>query len=432
MQARILLLAALLGSCACPASAQPFVPPAGFDCNKAAQPIELTICADARMRWLDGSLAQAYRDAMAAAADAGARETLRAQQRRWIAERDRLYGPRKLFGPDVPPEAQLFEDYMRQGYANRISELRDLAHGPIWSRGPVRLLADDALLAARGDLDIFRADGIYAGVLMGADGRAVPRTQFSPDGRSLAVVIQGHDPDVHDQAWWYRIDDERLLPATPPPVVDGGRTATTIQSLAWDGARTLLVRVTGSNGQPARVFATTGDGSRELPDPPARVRALLDAAQAGAVPVSAPVSTPARCDDCDLLAVRVGDAHAPWLENRSGTVSLKAEATDVDAPPRLLAWGSWEVLNMLYDPRSRQVVFADETGIVHGDLAGNVLRRIAASRPGDVPLAFDPAHGLLAWRTRGGCDVDQSDPDRPRWTQLCIAQFSFAPAAVAD
>ncbi len=394
--------------------------------------MERMICADARMRWLDGSLSQAYRDAMQAATDAGAREALRAQQRRWIAERDRVYGPRKLFGPDAPPEAELFEDYLRQTYVNRISELRYLAHGAIWSRDPVRTLADDPLRSARVDLDFYRADGIYAGVLMGADGRAAPRSRFSPDGRSLAVVIQRRDREVHDQAWWYRLDDERLLPATPAPAAGGGQPRGTIQSLAWDGPHTLLVRMAGGEGRPARVFATTGDGRRELRDPPARVLALLDAAQAGGVPVFANASAPTRCDDCDVLAMRVGDAHAPWLESRSGTVSLKAKAAGAGAPPRLLAWGSWEVLNVFYDPATRQVVFADDTGIVHGDLVGNVQRRVAASRPGDLPLAFDPVHGLLAWRTRGGCDVDQSDPDRPRWTQLCIAQLSITPAPAAD
>lgn len=59
---------------------------AGFDCKAASTPSERTICADPALRQLDASLASAYANALAAAADP---RDLRQQQRAWLRERER-------------------------------------------------------------------------------------------------------------------------------------------------------------------------------------------------------------------------------------------------------------------------------------------------------------------------------------------------------
>lgn len=68
------LLTAALGGTAAEA--------ASFDCNRAATPTEVAICADAGLSQLDEQMAAAYRTALAAASEADA---LKESQREWLA-----------------------------------------------------------------------------------------------------------------------------------------------------------------------------------------------------------------------------------------------------------------------------------------------------------------------------------------------------------
>jgi uncharacterized protein len=58
---------------------------AGFDCGKAASPVEHAICASPELSLLDGDLATAYSDALGVAEDPS---KLRTEQRAWLAKRD--------------------------------------------------------------------------------------------------------------------------------------------------------------------------------------------------------------------------------------------------------------------------------------------------------------------------------------------------------
>lgn len=59
---------------------------AGFDCAKAASPTEKAICADAGLSALDGQLAAAWKKALAKGGDTAA---LKAEQLKWLEQRDR-------------------------------------------------------------------------------------------------------------------------------------------------------------------------------------------------------------------------------------------------------------------------------------------------------------------------------------------------------
>jgi uncharacterized protein len=62
-------------------------PAYAFDCKAARSPIEKTICADAGLLALDGTIGKAY-GALRAMGDAGARAALASSHRAWLATRD--------------------------------------------------------------------------------------------------------------------------------------------------------------------------------------------------------------------------------------------------------------------------------------------------------------------------------------------------------
>lgn len=62
---------------------------ASFDCRKARTPTEADICADAELSALDDRLGRAYARAIARASSSIERKRIRAEQRTWLAERDK-------------------------------------------------------------------------------------------------------------------------------------------------------------------------------------------------------------------------------------------------------------------------------------------------------------------------------------------------------
>lgn len=60
-----------------------------FDCTKASTPIERAICSDPLLGQLDGALSENYKYMLASDIGDGARNDLRATQKKWIAERNK-------------------------------------------------------------------------------------------------------------------------------------------------------------------------------------------------------------------------------------------------------------------------------------------------------------------------------------------------------
>ncbi len=79
-----------------------------FDCAKASTRVEFMICDHPRIARLDSELADAYRIALRDSPWASANRRIRAEQKDWIAERNRCRDPRCL----------------RQLYRQRIAQLR--------------------------------------------------------------------------------------------------------------------------------------------------------------------------------------------------------------------------------------------------------------------------------------------------------------------
>ncbi|MEM9471205.1 MAG: lysozyme inhibitor LprI family protein [Pseudomonadota bacterium] len=97
-----------------------------FDCSKAGTQVENMICDHPKIAQLDSDLADAYRTALRDSPWASANRRIRAEQKEWIARRDRCETPRCL----------------RQVYHQRIAVL----YGEVAGSGPAQ--ADpDAMMA---------------------------------------------------------------------------------------------------------------------------------------------------------------------------------------------------------------------------------------------------------------------------------------------
>lgn len=82
-----ILLLALALLPAMPALADP-----GFDCARATRQIEKAICAWDTVGSLDGQMADAFKATLAAQKDEAAIDSVRANQKTWLNERDRRCG----------------------------------------------------------------------------------------------------------------------------------------------------------------------------------------------------------------------------------------------------------------------------------------------------------------------------------------------------
>ena len=104
-----------------------------FDCNKAATQVENMICDHPKIAQLDSDLADAYRTALRDSPWASANKRIRAEQREWIAQRNRCRTPRCL----------------RRIYHRRISVLFSEVEGTGPENEPPRASADTMMATCR-------------------------------------------------------------------------------------------------------------------------------------------------------------------------------------------------------------------------------------------------------------------------------------------
>lgn len=91
---------------------------AGFDCSRAATPVEWTICGNAELATADREMAAAYR-ALVARLDPQGRAHLEADQARWLGNRDRA----------CVGDPEEVEECVMARYGDRIGRLKLLADG---------------------------------------------------------------------------------------------------------------------------------------------------------------------------------------------------------------------------------------------------------------------------------------------------------------
>lgn len=416
--AGLTLGALLLGTVgAMPAKAESV--PASFDCAKASNTIEKFICSQAVLRWQDLGLSRGYRTARNAATGA-ARDDLLAGQRDWVRERDRRCIAdrtfRELSGPSTELRKQVL-DCLNTVYLERRRALQDGAAAPLSSRD-IKEIDLKPIATARSDI----ADGGHV---------RVSDIRLSPDGALAAILLPSLELDGPDQVWLYRIADHKLVAATPAPDQqqphpDGSPAA--IKALAFQDG-TLYARVAiwsaaskGEDGESV-VYAATIDGGSRLNEVPAEIRTLLDkASRSGTV---APDAVPESVSD-NLEAIRGNRHFLVWADDRGhGTIELRVRKRAAGAPVHLVAWGSWELWQYLFDADRSQLVYAADTGIAVFDMATHGERRIAGTSRGDRPYAISADHRLLMWSTRNRCGdefLTGQDEDAPE--RFCLARLS--------
>jgi uncharacterized protein len=169
----LLLLLAFL--CGAPAEAE--LPGPAFDCAKAASPAESTICRYDPLKVRDWWLDLTYRDALAL--DAGHAPALKAEQRRWLKERNALCG---LTEAEIAEKA--FYCLIRL-YDDRIDALTSASLAPVW-----RDVASDPQ-AALNTLQPLRGPlaRVYADILSHALAKDESLRQFSNFTSDLAERI---------------------------------------------------------------------------------------------------------------------------------------------------------------------------------------------------------------------------------------------------
>jgi uncharacterized protein YecT (DUF1311 family) len=410
------LAALLLLGIAWPAPTKAESVPASFDCAEAGSTVEKFICAHALLRWNDLALSRAYAAAKAEAVGA-ARDDLVLGQRNWVGERDRRCIAGRSFAELSAPASELAQqayECLKTVYLERRRTLQDLAAAPF---SPIGIKEIDLapIAAARPEI--------------AEDGEVrVAGISLSPDGALAAILLPSLELDGPDQAWLYRIADGRLVAATPTPDQqqphpDG--TPMAIETLAWQGNR-LYVRVAewGGAGEtaPQAVYAANINGSTRLDAVPTDIAVRLDAASEtaeiapGALAASDAESPDAIEGNGDFLA---------WIDDLGhGTIELRMRQRAAGSPTYLVAWGSWELWQYLFDTDRSQLVHAADPGIAVFDLATHGERCIAATSRGDRPHAIAADFSLVVWSTHNACgDEYMTEQDEEAPERFCLAHL---------
>lgn len=116
----------------------PLAQAAGFDCDKAALPIEKVICADQTLSQADDQINDAYTFLLAQCRDVAAHADLRATQRAWLA------GIRKDYGEGSPEALDRLEGAyrVRNDVLARLLAECNPDHGPV--RATVRTVSEES------------------------------------------------------------------------------------------------------------------------------------------------------------------------------------------------------------------------------------------------------------------------------------------------
>lgn len=406
----------IAGLWALPAKAESV--PASFDCAKAQSVVEKLICSQAVLRWNDLALSRAYATAKANAVGS-TRDDLVLGQRDWVRERDRRCIADRTFkelsGPLTEPRNQVY-DCLNIVYLDRRRDLQDLGSLPVTP-------------TAIEEIDLKPIAVARPEIVEGATPR-ISRIEASPDGSALAILLPSLEIDFPDQIWLYRVEDRKLVAATPKPDrqqphPDGSPAA--IKALAWQGD-TLYARVAvwsqegeGEEGTTA-IYAATVDGYRLLDEVSAGIYTLLD--EAGQPGVVGQDEVPE--SDWDILDTMRGNRDfLAWAYDLGhGTIELRTRKRVVDSPAYLVAWGSWGLWQYLFDTERSQLVYAADTGITVFDMATYGQQRIASTSGGDRPYAISADQSLFVWSTRNACgdeflaEQDESEPEH-----FCLARL---------
>ncbi len=408
--------------------AMPALAGPGFDCGRAIRQIDKAICAWDTVGMLDGRMADAFKATLAAQKDETAAASVKANQKAWLAERDRRCGLEAVTPQEGSEDGLSPKEFgqlmcLQAIYPQRIAQLMDLTVPPLVPLH-VRTVPVEPLLAAYPD------DWQQAGY----------QAMFSPDKSLMALGIEDSAGYIM-QVWLYEPQSGRLAKASPRThegKVEKPEDIAELNSWSWGEDGRFYVRADRPLGEDS-LFAADMDGYAEVTPPADIVQkfAAADAAgQAARQNSETPeVDRPPGFDD-DSYDEQQGGGFTAWAQNRGhGSFELLATRKG-DAEPRPIASGGWELRNFQFDPGGTRLFYNGEDGILVTDPETGVTRRHKGTRGMDLevrPVALSADGATLVYWAVGSCTDDVADGIDPNIgddgaRRVCLA---YLPAAAA-
>ncbi len=407
----------------------------GFDCARATRQIDKAICAWDTVGALDGTMADAFKAALAAQKDEAAAASVKANQKAWLADRDRRCGLESVTPQEGSEDGLSPQEFgqllcLQAIYPQRIAQLIEIAAPPLVPLDVKTVPVEPFKTAYPDD---WRQAGYQA--------------QFSPDKALMALGIED-DAGYVMQVWLYEPASGRLVAASPRTskgAAEKPEDISEFDSWFWGADGRFYVRARRPQGEDA-VFGAGMDGYAEVRNLPADVAeevAANDAARGAAAQNSAipEEERPPGFDD-DSYDEQQGGGFTAWAQNRGhGSFELLA-ARAGDTEPRLIASGGWELRDFLFDPGGTRLFHNGEDGLVLTDPGTGVSRRLKGTHgtPSQIrPINISADGEILVYFATGACirdDAGASDPAASErdGRQVCLAYLQAAtsqPAANA-
>ncbi|HKD21256.1 MAG TPA: lysozyme inhibitor LprI family protein [Rhizomicrobium sp.] len=326
---------------------------ASFDCAKATRAIDKLICSDDGLAGLDVKVAAEYKAALAAGVIEN--DSLRAQQRAWLAKRDA-----ECLSNSAPVVC------LKQSYTKRYAQLYatlPLAQQALFSEQALATMPGGGTETVVITVPIVPLQDKALAQAHPAERREIgfPQGAFSPKGDLFAFAVDNIVSGDPDQIWLYRLADKKLIPATVSPV--RGRSSITIDAFFFvDGT----LYIDGSSGEAGGVMT-----------PFKRAATMAGAHEVATIPKAPPTPNLARdttAEAADELSnqgdKREEDAHYVVTSTNGGhgAITLSAHAKG-GGPEWTIATGTWNLADFVFDAPRGRVLYGDETrGLVSYDL----------------------------------------------------------------
>lgn len=395
--------------CAAPAlvvAAQP-----SFDCKAAHSAAERLICADVSLARLDAQAARLYRQARQQVGDA---EALKQEQLAWLRERDAecIAGQTHEAARQNPRVTPC----LTVRYASRIRALRDMVAPP---------LLPSALLSV--------GDAARQSTGLAHKGCEAMQGAFGEQGEVLAVEVNCEQAQQGRRVWLIE-RGERAVAATPELGVGdphGERIRTTGTDLYWDGDTLYTFTSMEQKGQGAdgdsdwratHFTATLRNGSTRIESVPRRIELFFgerigaffgddegrlmngidDAIGDGALSLGRRHAPKGRQDADGTQHFSVQNTRLVWIGNPVAEIyTLHMKNFERKSAVTEIARGGPELLRLVFD--NWHVIYPSMDGLQVFDLLRETTQRIAGTTVDDMPLAWEPASGTLAWSSPQPC-----------------------------
>ncbi|MEH6949911.1 lysozyme inhibitor LprI family protein [Nitrobacter sp. NHB1] len=401
----------------------------GFDCAKATRQIDKAICAWDTVGSLDGRMAAAYKKAIAAHDGEAAIASVKADQKAWLAERDRRCGlktvkPRE--GSEEGLSPQQFGQLMclQFIYPPRIAQLMDLAAPPLV---PVNIKTVPIEPSKAAYPDDWQPAGYQA--------------QFSPDKTLMALGVEDGAGYVK-QVWLYQPASGRLAVASPRKhkgAAEKPEDISELNSWFWGDDGRFYVRARRPRGEDG-VFGADMDGYAEMKPPPdvaEKIAASNAARKAVFYNSEIPEEKRPPGFNDDSYDEQKGGAFIAWAQNKGhGSFDVRA-ARNGDEEPRIITSGSWELKDFQLDPSGTRLFYNGDDGLVVTDPDSRVTRRLKGTRGGSTetrPINMSADGDILIYWASGSCTRDATeetgpDADDDSTRRVCLAYLEAVGSA---